>query len=165
MADAFPESDDRKLACYCKALSINAPEDYLVKTRKKLAQILIDHQKFDEAKTEIKKIVSVKNDNEWKISSDVQSWTNSEWYESAKSLSDNKNLYQDYLHKAEEILFSDKPEEVVVVEFVNKKKKVLTFLNSTSKLNSRRKKNYYIPIRVKIKRHSNVSHTCISDIT
>lgn len=128
MADAFPESDDRKLACYCKALSINAPEDYLVKTRKKLANILIDLQKFDEAKTEIDKIINVKNTNEWKISSDVKNWTNSEWYKSANSLRDNKNLYQDYLHKAEEILFSDKPKEIVVVEFVNKKKKVLNFI-------------------------------------
>jgi hypothetical protein len=127
MADAFPKSDDRKLACYCKALSINAPEDYLVKTRKKLAQILIDQQKFDEAKTEIEKNVSVKNEK-WKISSDVQSWTDSEWYELARSLSNNKNLYQGYLHKAEEILYSDKPEEIVVVEFVNKKKKVLNFI-------------------------------------
>jgi len=132
LADAFSEKE-KKIACFCKALSLKTPEDYLVKTRQKLADLLINEKKYDEAKTEIEQIIKVRENNKWKIPPIIKQWQKQDWYSSAKSLGNNKEFYLRHAGEAEEVLFDDIPEEIVVVEFINKNKHILNFVKDKAK--------------------------------
>lgn len=128
MADIFPDDKEKQFACYCKALTLKTPEDFLVKMRQLFAGILIEKELFNEAKTEIEKVILTREKHGWKIPAEVLLWKVADWYKSAKSYEDNQNLYLANARLAEEILFGDIPEVVVVVEFVNEHKKLLNFI-------------------------------------
>lgn len=133
MADIFQQDSEVKFACYCKALSLKTPEDFLVKIRQSFASMLVEKKMFPEAKSEIEKIVKVRFEHQWKLPNQITEWMDQEWYKSTKSTENNKELYAKYIRSAEEILFQDVPEEIIVVEFVNQNKKILNFVKSKSK--------------------------------
>jgi hypothetical protein len=133
MAEAFPDDADIQFACYCKALSLKTPENYLVKTRQTFAAMLIGRNLFKEARAEVDRIIETRTENSWKIPYQVTSWTEQEWYKSAAAGNDNGDFYKKHLSGAEEILFQDIPEEVVVVEFVNEDKRILNFIRDREK--------------------------------
>lgn len=133
MAEIFSEDKDIKFACYCKALSLRTSEDFLVKLRQSFAELLIQKQMYSEAKTEIQKVIETKKEQEWKLPNQIVQWTEQDWYKSATQKNDNRNLYIQYLKTAEEILFQDIAEEVVVVEFVNENKNMLNFIKNKQK--------------------------------
>ncbi|QKG79308.1 DUF7017 domain-containing protein [Tenuifilum thalassicum] len=133
MAEIFSYDKNIKFACYCKALSLKTPEDFLVKLRQTFAELLIEKQMYNEAKTEIQKIIEAREKHEWKLPNQIAQWTEQEWYKSASAKNDNQDLYSIHIKKAEEILFQDVPEELVVVEFVNENKKILNFVKDKNK--------------------------------
>jgi len=133
MAEIFLENKEFQFACYCKALSLKTPEDFLIKLRQTFAEILIQKRMFNEAKTEIQKVVSTREKHQWKIPNQIMQWKEMEWYKSANSKRDNSGLYMSHLKQAEEILFQDIPEELIVVEFVNENKSMLNFVKDKQK--------------------------------
>jgi len=128
MADVFPEDDERKIACLCKALSLKTPEDFLIKTREKLAYLLIAKGFNNEAKTEITKVFLVRKEKGWKFPEGLQAQLNNPNIKSAEAYIDNAVFYKKYIKTAEEILYHDVPEEIIAVEFVNTNKKMLNFI-------------------------------------
>jgi hypothetical protein len=133
MAEIFPKDQDIRFACYCKALSLKNSEDFLVKIRQVFAGMLIESNFFNEAKTEIQKVIATREKHQWKIPNQIVQWTEQEWYKSAISKRDNLDLYLIYLKKAEEILFQDIPEELIAIEFVNENKGMLNFVKDKRK--------------------------------
>ena len=133
ISDMFPNDNDIKFACYCKALSLRTPDDFLVKIRSKFAAMLIEKQLYNEAKTEIKKVIAVKEKNQQKINLQIKNWQEEVWYKQATDNKHNNDLYQKHLQKAEALLFSNIKEEVIVVEFVNKNKQILNFVKDKNK--------------------------------
>lgn len=133
MSEIFAENKETQFACYCKALSLKTPEDFLVKLRQTFAGLLIEKQLFNEAKTEIEKVIETRSKHEWKISNQISQWTEQDWFKSATADKDNKKLYLKHVKKAEEILFQDVPEEVVAVEFINENKNILNFVKNKQK--------------------------------
>ena len=133
MAEIFPDDKEIQFACYCKALSLKTREDFLVKLRQTFAGMLVERQMYNEAKTEIQKVISTREKHEWKLSNQITQWIGQDWYKSATSKKDNKDLYLQYVKKAEEILFQDIPEEIIAVEFVNKNKNILNFVKNEQK--------------------------------
>jgi hypothetical protein len=132
MSDIFEENDSRKLACLCKALSLKSPEDFLINTRQKLASLLIKKDLFNEAKTEIVKIMSTRQHNGWAIPNNIIQWSSAQWYIDTVSGDNNKNLYNKHIDTAEEILFQDIKEDLVIVDFINKDKQILNFIKDES---------------------------------
>jgi len=133
LAEAFSNDADKVFACYCKALSCKSPEEMLVNLRQKMAGILISKKLYNEAKTEIDILVNARNEKEYKIPYEVINWQVEEWYKNASSQKSNLAFYRQYCPAAEALLFSDTPEETVIVEFVNSDKKMLNFIASESK--------------------------------
>jgi hypothetical protein len=133
MAEIFSEDKELQFACYCKSLSLKTPEEFLVKIRTVFAQILFNKGLYDEAKTEIAKVIETREKNEWKLPVQITQWIAQEWYKNANIKKDNKDFYKIYLIKAEEILFKDLLEEIVVVEFVNEDKKIVNFVKNEQK--------------------------------
>jgi hypothetical protein len=127
LADACSE-EEQKLACLCKAMSLKTPDNFTIKIRQKLAGLLIKRQRYNEAKTEIIKFISVMESNKWNIPANVTDWTVQKWYKSAESSADNSSFYIQHTQTADEILFGDLPEILVVVEFVNSDKGILNFV-------------------------------------
>ena len=132
LVDFFPDDIDLQIAFYCKALSFNTQEKYLVKLRQKFAAILIKKGFFAEAKFQIEKLVQTRNKEKWKIPAIVESWQSQDWYKTTNARPENK-FCKKYLPEAEKILYSDIPEEIVVVTFVNKDKGLIHFVKNTSK--------------------------------
>lgn len=128
MAEIFKEDKELEFACYCKALSLKTPNDFLIKIRQVFAKLLIERQLYPEAKVEIKNIIAVREQKGWRIPNDIIQWTESSWYLEANELQNNKGLYEMHRKKAEELLYSDIPEHLIVVEFVNHNKKILSFV-------------------------------------
>lgn len=133
MAEIFSKKKEVQFACYCKALSLKTPEDYLVKLRQAFAEILIEKKMYNEAKTEIRKVLATREKHGWSMPNQIARWTEQDWYKSATSKKDNSELYCSHIKQAEEILFQDIPEELIVVEFVNPNKNILNFVKDKHK--------------------------------
>jgi hypothetical protein len=133
LAEAFSNDPDKVFACYCKALSCKSPEEMLVNLRQKMATLFISRKLYNEAKTEIELLVGARNAKGYKIPNEVVNWQSQDWYKKADASSSNIGFYQEYTAVAESILFSDTPEETIIVEFVNSDRKILNFIASESK--------------------------------
>lgn len=128
MAEIFKGDKELEFACYCKALSLNTPNEFLIKTRQVFSKLLFERELFAEAKAEIVNIISVRQAKGWRIPDNIIQWTESDWYKGAKEVSNNKSLYETYSKKAEELLYTNLPEHLVVIEFVNYNKSILSFV-------------------------------------
>jgi len=133
MAEIFSNDRDIQFSCYCKALSLKTPEDFIVKLRLAFAGLLVEMQMYGQAKTEILQIKAIREKNEWKLPSQLIQWTQQEWYKFATENENNNDLYTQNLKRAEEILYQDIPEEIIVVEFVNENKNILSFVKNKNK--------------------------------
>lgn len=133
MADILPEEEDMQFACYCKALSLKAPEEYVGKIRIKLTRLLLRKGKFAEAKTELAALLAAYTAQKWKTPAQVTSWVSESWYVEATARPNNKTLYAQNAEKAEEVLYLDVPEETILVEFVNKNKHMIHFVHDKSR--------------------------------
>lgn len=133
LAEAFSTNLDKVFACYCKALSCKSPEEMLVNLRQKMASILISKKLYNEARTEIDLLVLIRTDHGYKIPVEIDKWKATEWYKGAVASKSNFRLYKTYLPTAEALLYSDVPEELIIVEFVNSDKKILNFIASENK--------------------------------
>lgn len=133
IAEIFQKDEIKYFACLCKALSLNSPEEYIVGLRSKFAELLIAEEKYSEAKFEILKSIENREKKGWKIPNSLISLTNLPWFLSAKETTSNKTLYNEHISIAEALLFQDIEEEIIVVEYVNKEKQVLSFIKDESK--------------------------------
>lgn len=132
LSEAFND-EEKVLACYCRALTCHSPEEMLVKLREKVAKIFIEKQLYNEARTEIEKIVAVKKAKGWPVSLTFTSWQNAEWYKNAVIKKSNSDFYKKYAEVADNLLYSDIEEETILVSFVNSDKKILNFIASEDK--------------------------------
>lgn len=133
LSEAFRNDEEKVVACYCKALSCKSPEEMLVNLRQRMAAIFIKKQLFNEAKTEINLLVKSKTTHGFKIPYNVADWMNQDWYKKATSKTSNVDFYKNHIDAAEGLLFSDIPEENIIVEFVNSDRKILNFIASETK--------------------------------
>jgi len=130
LADCFEDHSEEKIACLCKAVTLNSKEDFLIKVRTKLAELLIKKSMFTEAKFEIEKSSKVKLEKGWPISNQIKEWQHSQWYTNAPNINSNFSLYNNSIKTAEEILYSNLPEHIIVIEFVNKNKHIVNFIKN-----------------------------------
>jgi len=128
MAEIFEEDKNIEFACYCKALSLKTPNEFLIKTRQAFAKLLVERKLYVAAKTEIVNVISVRESKGWKIPGEIVNFTERNWYTETKELSSNKELYLNHKGNAEELLYTDVPEYLIAVEFVNHNRNILNFV-------------------------------------
>jgi len=133
LSEVFQPKDERKTACLCKALSLKAPDISLINTRQKLISLLINENKYKESKTEIQLIIKTCIENNLKIPDLVINWIKQDWYKNYKAEKNNIRFYNQFIKKAEEIIYADIPEEIVVIEFINKNKLIINFVKDKTK--------------------------------
>ena len=148
LAQAFSNDAEKVFSCYCKALSCKSPEGMLVKIRQKMGAILISRQLYNEAKTEIELLVEARNSHGFKIPNEVINWQSQDWYKTAAPLLSNLGFYKQFSYTAESLLFSDIPEEMVFVDFVNTDKKILNYIASESKFGFFKYERFFKDVKV-----------------
>jgi hypothetical protein len=148
LAEAFSSDSEKVFACYCKALSCKSPDEMLVSLRQKMARILIARKLYDEARTEIEMLVDVRIEHGFKIPSEVTNWQGMDWYKTGVPSKSNFGFYKTYVPIAEALLFSDVPEERVIVEFVNADKKILNFIASETKFGFLKYDRFFPDVKV-----------------
>lgn len=148
LAEAFSSDPEKAFACYCKALSCKSPDEMLVSLRQKMARILIERKLYNEARTEIDLLVNARKDRGFKIPAEVTNWQAMDWYKTAVSSKSNLGFYKVYIPIAEALLFSDVPEESVIVEFVNADKKILNFIASETKFGFLKYDRFFSDVKV-----------------
>ena len=148
LAEAFSSDPEKVFACYCKALSCKSPDEMLVSLRQKMAGILISRKLFNEARTEIDLLVHARTEHGFKIPTEVTNWQAMDWYKTAVTSKSNFGFYKAYVPIAEALLFSDVPEESVIVEFVNADKKILNFIASEKKFGFLKYDRFFSDVKV-----------------
>jgi hypothetical protein len=133
LSEGFLNEPEKVFACYCRGLLCKSPEDMLISLRQRFAKMLIEKGHYNEAKTEIDLLVKIRLEKGFKIPFEVENWKNQNWYSDAKAFANNRQFYLKYSNAADEILFHDVPEEMIIVDFVNTDKKILNFIASDSK--------------------------------
>lgn len=132
LAEVLSNDPEKVFSCYCRALSCKSPEEMLVKLRQKMASMFISKGLYNEAKTEIERLIKSREIKEFKIPNEVISWQSQEWYKTAASFKNNFNFYETHFQNAEMLLFGDIPEETVIVDYIQYDKRILNFISSES---------------------------------
>lgn len=128
LSQTFPEGDIRKIACLSQALMCRADARFLGKVRLKLAEWFVTQQQFAEAKTEIEAIANIYMVEGWNLMPEAKAIQHLQWYQETSGTTDNFPFYKQFRELAEEILFGSLPERVIVVDFVNAEKEILSFV-------------------------------------
>jgi len=109
LAESYPGNPENQIACYARALTCNAKEEFLVNIRIELAELLIQEEMYSEAKLEVEKSYEVRALHGWRIPSKILAWRKADWFQQAKPRKDNSDLYSKYSKLANEILYQDIP--------------------------------------------------------
>lgn len=127
LADLYNNESEKAIACLCRAVSCSTQEKFLVNARLSLAVRLNEAGKFNEALTELTKSVKARQDEGWSVAANYAGAVEKLTGKGAVVLADNKALYRHYRPIADELLYTDIPEQVGVVTFLNTDKKVAHF--------------------------------------
>lgn len=127
LAETFHDDIDIQIGCLCKALSLNTKENFLVNVHRKLALLLIQKELFEEASIEINNEIKTREKNNWKIGNELLKLVHKDWFikESSKN---NSKFYVEQSNLAEELLYNNHQEQVIVIEYVNSSKMMVNFI-------------------------------------
>lgn len=133
LSEGLKDEKEAYRACLCKSLLCGAPDKFTINVREKMALEMIRMQKFGEARYELETIIQTRKNEGWPITEKHLKYQNHPWWKSGESVKSNMGFYNKYASMAESLLYQDIPEELLVVEHVNKAKKVLYFVVSKTK--------------------------------
>lgn len=133
MSDIFPKEDDKKMACLCKAITLETNDSFIIIVRKKLLSVLIENKLYSEAKKEIELIEKTISKNDWKIDAKIVQIKNNDWFINAESTISNNQFYTILAKKANLILLDDIPGEYITITFVNTNKKMINYISNQKK--------------------------------
>lgn len=130
--DLNKDSFEDQIACFYKAISLSKDEKFLIKVRQKLAKRLVELERYPEAKDQIDIITQTREAQNWRLTAQLADWQNAVWFVETKS-NQNKSLVNRYISRADGLLYHDRPEIAVAIEFVNSNKSMLQFIHSKEK--------------------------------
>jgi tetratricopeptide (TPR) repeat protein len=128
LGEAYGDDEDIQIACLCKALTLNTKESFLVKVHQKLADLLVGKELYKEASVEVLNSISIRKKNDWKINNELIKYTHLDWFIKEVNIKGNKNFYEEQSILAEELLYNNHEEIVIVIDFVNTSKKMVNFI-------------------------------------
>lgn len=148
IAEYFPKDEEKKLSCYCKALTCKDQDEMMVKIRKSLAEQLINRQLYNEAKTEIILISNIYVGNNWNVPIDVLNWQNEKWYSVAEDNKNNFAFYDANISIAEKIVFGDLKKNKIVVNRIDLLKDMFYFVTTENIYGGIKNKNLIKKLKI-----------------
>jgi tetratricopeptide (TPR) repeat protein len=130
LAEVLKEEEENALACLFRATHCKTKESFLVKVRIELAKLLMKREDYPKAKYQIEKYIEERKRNASSLSFDVRCITNESWYNSTQS---SPNVDIDYMAITDKLIFSDIPETIGVVTYVNRKCMMATVIYAPQK--------------------------------
>ena len=121
LAEAVKGDDDKVLACLLRGVNCPAQENFLVKMRYQIAELLIKKRYYAEARIHIEKYIACKKENNNKIPIEVIHWTDENWFKEAQPISPKFRM--DYMGITNEILHPDCFKPLGIVVAINKENK------------------------------------------
>jgi len=128
IANAFDAEPEKKLACLCAAVACKTNARKIVEVRQMIAEMFLEKQLYNEAKTEIALILRTCQYQKMEIPELITEWGDEPWYRQSIVKENNIETYQKYKPITDDIIFHDIPQCKVVVEFVNQPRKILNFI-------------------------------------
>lgn len=125
LGDVYKE---QALACYCKALLCSKDINFVSKVKIKLARLLIEQGLYAAAKHEIESVAHFREQHAYKMPVELQQMQNESWYAQVEAEKSNRNFYLKQAPIAENLLFTDIPLLIGVVDGVNTQKKLIHFI-------------------------------------
>lgn len=111
----FSQQPDNAALFYGKALSLNAPEQYLAKLRLKLAKWFLSKDNYEAAKCELTCIQATTTETGQNLSADCQQLIQQNWYNETQATASNKSFYLKAAEQADNELYSAMPSYYGVV--------------------------------------------------
>lgn len=124
--------EEKSISIYAAALSCKSPREFLVKVKEKLAKLLVKKEQYNLAKVEIREIVSIRQKNKWRLSNDINTWQQSEWYKTTETVRNNRSFYNDNYSISLKYLYPKLSHEVVVINFVNEDRRMANWVKDQS---------------------------------
>jgi hypothetical protein len=126
LSQTFPNDIDTQIACLSKALLCKTSDNFLVKVRQRMAELLILKKDWNSAYTEILAIVTIRKQNNWQISTQIIDWQKMAIAHNAMAYTNNNILYKTSSIIAENIV-SSSVISIGVVWKINSEKKTAQF--------------------------------------
>ena len=120
------------MACYCMALSCNADEEFLVSVMEGAAKVFAKAGYFNEARTEVDRVVKIRLEKWGKISTSLATLKQSDWYKQATSLNNNNAFYNEYKDAAIGLVFNT--QKAIIVTRLNTEKKIANYIAEDGKM-------------------------------
>jgi L-lactate utilization protein LutC len=95
LGDFYSADTKKAIAAYATALSCKSPKEFLVKVKEKLAELLIQQEYLNHAKTEIEELVATRQSHQWRLTSKVNNWQKSSWYNNTNGCLNNYEFFRD----------------------------------------------------------------------
>lgn len=130
LAQLYNQDTEKQIACLAKALSCKASNDFLVKVRQKMTELLIIKQQWEAAKTEIACIIATRRQHQWHIPAQVTDWLALPEINNAIQYTNNKELYQSYALFADELLHHNLLVQAGIIWKINTAKNTAQFFVS-----------------------------------
>jgi len=152
------EDMEKSIACLSKGILVCQEENFITNIRLELAKVLIAKKLLSEAKFEIESIINFKKQKGQKLSEDIQSYLNEEWFISTQGNQDNNELYEKYADLSNSIILNALPWLNAIITGKDiKSERVFLLLENNEKANVKFKLNNDIkdlvdgaPIKVKV---------------
>jgi len=144
MSEVFDKNSEEYFSCLCRAASCNAPDKFTGDVREKLGNYFLSKNMFPEAKYEYLKLIESRNKEGWPLKDKHLSWQLFSWWNSTEATRSNKSIYEKNNAIAESLLFSNIPQELIIVERVNKEKSIINFIATKIKYGFTSYKNFKI---------------------
>lgn len=99
---------DLALACFCKAILCESPEEFKYKNHLSLAAYFESIGQYPEAKCEIEIVKRIFDKQNWSTRK-IQNWLNKTWYTETKAVKNNKCFYNEQALKVDTLLTEELP--------------------------------------------------------
>jgi|GEM_PF-6826754 len=109
LANCFPTSDKRYLACLCRSVLCGSKKpEFLLNVRQQLASALHKAGYDGEARYEIEALIALRQQHGWKIPDELARLQKEDWFEAAKA-TEGMELFRSLSGLADDVLMHDIP--------------------------------------------------------
>lgn len=127
------EESEIQLACYCRAMLCKASPEYLVKVRRKLAELMYEVGEYSAAKHELEEVKRIHGARGWRLPERVEELTSMPWYSETEAAESNIGFYHSHAGLTRDFLFGGVPEVAILVSKYNPQKQTVTFVTEDHK--------------------------------
>lgn len=127
------EESDMQLACYSRAMLCKASPEFLVKVRRKLADLMYELGEYPAAKRELEEVRKVYESKGWRIPDRVVELSGMPWYAETEAADSNVGFYHTHIGPTRDFLFGGVPETAILVSKYNPQKQTVTFVTEDQK--------------------------------